>query len=221
MIISKYSRRGNPKFTDRAYDGPMPRDSQILKTARQRLTFANVMSVIAVFVALGGTSVAAISLKRNSVKGKHIARNAITSPKVKDASLLARDFAAGQLLKGDKGDKGDRGEKGDKGDTGDPSAFTITSRFEQAAADLANGANGSYDVYCPAGQRGVAGGGRGDDTLSEETIITNTRPARSSTNTEPPADGGTFTGWRITVVNPAGGAASGIKPEVWVVCITP
>jgi hypothetical protein len=26
-------------------------------------------------------------------------------------------------------------------------------------------------------------------------------------------------GWRITVVNPTGGAASGIKPEVWVVCV--
>jgi hypothetical protein len=91
-------------------------------------------------------------------------------------------------------------------------------QFEQAAADLANGANGSYDVYCPAGQQGIAGGGRGDATLSEETILTNTRPAISAGNTEPPVSGGSFTGWRITVVNPTGGAASGIRPEVWAVC---
>jgi hypothetical protein len=179
------------------------------------------MSVIGVFIALGGTSVAAISLKRNSVKGKHIARNAITSAKVKNASLFAKDFAAGQLPKGEKGDTGEKGEKGDKGDTGDAGAFTITTQFEQAASDLANGSNASYDVYCPAGQRGVAGGGRGDATLSEETILVNTRPAISAGNTEPPLTGGPFTGWRITVVNPTGGAASGIRPEVWVVCITP
>jgi hypothetical protein len=97
----------------------------------------------------------------------------------------------------------------------------VTVQFEQAAADLANGANGNYDVYCPAGQVGIAGGGRGDDTLSEETILTNTRPAISSSNTEPPHNGQSFAGWRITVVNPTGGAATGIKPEVWAVCATP
>jgi hypothetical protein len=65
----------------------------------------------------------------------------------------------------------------------------------------------------------IAGGGRGDDTLSEQTILTNTRPAISSSNTEPPLAGQSFTGWRITVVNPTGGAASGIRPEVWAVCV--
>ena len=69
------------------------------------------------------------------------------------------------------------------------------------------------------GKQAIGGGGRGDATLSEETILTNTRPARSSTNPEPPLLGEGFKGWRITVVNPAGGAASGIKPEVWVVCV--
>jgi hypothetical protein len=34
------------------------------------------MATIAVFIALGGTSVAALSLTRGSVKGKHIAKNA-------------------------------------------------------------------------------------------------------------------------------------------------
>ena len=64
---------------------------------RKRITFANVTAVVALFVALGGTSMAAVSLKRGSVKGKHIARNAVTSPKVKNGSLRAADFAPGQL----------------------------------------------------------------------------------------------------------------------------
>jgi hypothetical protein len=187
---------------------------------RTRLSFANVMSVIAVFIALGGTTYAAVTLPKNSVKAKQIAKNAVgaseikagavRTTEVKDGSLFMQDFAAGQLPQGAKGDKGDPGTLG-----------AITTKFFQAPADLANGSNMSYGVFCPAGQVGLAGGGRGDDTLSEETILTNTRPAISSTNTEPPLAGQGFTGWRITVVNPAGGAASGIKPEVWVVCVTP
>jgi hypothetical protein len=42
----------------------------VLAGLRQRLTFANVVSLIALFVALGGSSYAAVTLKKNSVKGK-------------------------------------------------------------------------------------------------------------------------------------------------------
>lgn len=87
---------------------------------RTRLTFANVVSVIALFVALGGTSVAAVTLVRNSVKSKHVAANAITSPKVKDASLLAQDFGPGELPRGEEGEKGDTGAPGSPGTPGAP-----------------------------------------------------------------------------------------------------
>jgi hypothetical protein len=198
-----------------------------MQWTRRHLSFANVVSVMALFVALGGSSYAAVQLSKNSVGAKQIRKNAVglseikknavRSGEVRNGALRAVDFGAGQLPAGPKGDKGDTGDKGDKGDTG--GAFgTVSSQFEQAPADLANGANQSYSVFCLDGQQAIAGGGRGDATLSEETILTNTRPAVSAGNTEPPPDGGTFTGWRITVVNPAGGAASGIRPEVWVVC---
>ena len=52
----------------------------MLSKLHDRLTFANVVSLLALFVALGGTSVAAVSLTRNSVKGRHIASNAVTAP---------------------------------------------------------------------------------------------------------------------------------------------
>lgn len=72
----------------------------MLARLRQRLTYANVMATIAVFIALGGSGYAAVTLKRNSVKGKHIAKNAVTSAKVKNRSLKRKDFASGQLPKG-------------------------------------------------------------------------------------------------------------------------
>ncbi|MEA2448276.1 MAG: hypothetical protein QOG63_208 [Thermoleophilaceae bacterium] len=92
----------------------------MLTRFRHRLTYANVMATIAVFIALGGSSYAALTLKRGSVKGKHIARNAITSPKVKDASLLSQDFAPGQLPRGERGEVGPKGDPGADGQPGPP-----------------------------------------------------------------------------------------------------
>lgn len=86
----------------------------MLSKLRARLTYANVMATIAVFVALGGSSYAAVTLKRNSVKSRNIAKNAVTSPKVKNGSLLSRDFKAGQLPGGPQGPKGDKGDQGDR-----------------------------------------------------------------------------------------------------------
>jgi hypothetical protein len=198
---------------------------------RKHMTFANVISVLALFLALGGTGYAALKLPKNSVGAKQIKRNAINSAKVRNRSLKVVDFGPGQLpvgaagptgATGRTGPTGPRGPAGTNGTNGTNGTFgSVTTQFEQAASDLANGANGNYDVYCPAGQVGIGGGGRGDDTLSEETIITNTRPAISSSNPEPPLAGQGFKGWRITVVNPVGGTASGVRPEVWAVCATP
>jgi hypothetical protein len=94
----------------------------------------------------------------------------------------------------------------------------ITVRNTPAAADLADGASTSYDVHCLDGQRALGGGARGDVTDSEATNVTSSRPITSTTNTGAPVDGGTFTGWRATVVNPVGGVTTGIRPDVWVVC---
>src|SRR5918999_251074 len=41
------------------------------------ISFANVVSLIALFVALGGGAYAAVKLKRNAVKSKHIAAEAV------------------------------------------------------------------------------------------------------------------------------------------------
>lgn len=57
---------------------------------RPHLSYANVMSTIAVFIALGGTSYA---VARNSVGNLQLRKNAVTSSKVKDRSLTKRDLA--------------------------------------------------------------------------------------------------------------------------------
>ncbi|MFM9054710.1 MAG: hypothetical protein ACKOQ5_07695, partial [Solirubrobacterales bacterium] len=79
---------------------------------------ATIISAVAVVVALSGSAYAISQLPKNSVGTKQIRNGAVTSPKVKDASLLARDFRAGQLPAGPRGEQGPRGETGATGATG-------------------------------------------------------------------------------------------------------
>lgn len=92
-----------------------------MSTRIRSLAKHNTVAVLALFVALGGTSYAAIKLPAGSVGSKQIKKRAVTYSKL---SLSAR-----ASLKGEKGDagpagapgaKGDKGEKGEKGDPGTP-----------------------------------------------------------------------------------------------------
>src|SRR3954447_7414465 len=80
--------------------------------------YANVASTLALIVALGGTSYAAVALPKNSVGNKQLKTNAVTSGKVEDRTLLSKDFKAGQLPAGPRGPAGGPGPKGDKGAPG-------------------------------------------------------------------------------------------------------
>jgi hypothetical protein len=73
---------------------------------------ATVIAMIALAVALGGTSYAAVVLPAGSVGTKQLRKNAVTSVKVKNGSLLKKDFKAGQIPAGAKGAKGDTGATG-------------------------------------------------------------------------------------------------------------
>jgi hypothetical protein len=68
---------------------------------RGRLSFANVMSVIAVFIALGGSGYAAFKLPKNSVGTKQLKKNAVTGVKVKAGSLTGGDIDARSLTGSD------------------------------------------------------------------------------------------------------------------------
>src|SRR4051812_23355432 len=76
------------------------------------------LALIALFVALGGTSYAAGVLPRNSVGAAQLKANAGSSPKVKDGSLQKQDFAAGQLTAGAQGAQGSPGATGEAGPAG-------------------------------------------------------------------------------------------------------
>jgi hypothetical protein len=95
-----------------------------------------VVSSIALLVALGGTTYAALKLPKNSVGTKQLKTAAVTSPKVKDGSLLAKDFKAGQLPGTPSGSGAGKGGPGSKGDKGDPGPVGPSEGF---AAPTASG----------------------------------------------------------------------------------
>jgi hypothetical protein len=64
----------------------------VLHRLRKRLTYANVMSTLAVFIALGGSSYAAFtingaSIKNRSISGKKLRHNTLTGVQIKESQL--------------------------------------------------------------------------------------------------------------------------------------
>jgi hypothetical protein len=86
-----------------------------MRGVQRHMSFANVMSVLAVFIALGGVGYAASlgkntvrskQIAKNAVKTSEIAKNAVRSHEVLDASLGAEDFKPGALPAGAQGPPG-------------------------------------------------------------------------------------------------------------------
>jgi hypothetical protein len=65
-----------------------------------------------------GQAAGNLVLAKNSVGTVQLKKDAVTGPKVKNGSLLAADFKAGQLPAGPQGPKGDPGAQGPRGEQG-------------------------------------------------------------------------------------------------------
>jgi hypothetical protein len=91
-----------------------------MESVRKRLTFANVVSSLALFLVLaGGTAFAASQLGKETVGTKQLKKEAVSLAKINTAAKNALKGATGATgpagAKGEKGDKGDKGERGEAG----------------------------------------------------------------------------------------------------------
>lgn len=124
---------------------------------RGKLTYANVMVTLLAFLVLGGGGAYAAGqmLGKNTVGTKQLKRGAVTSAKVRNHSLRADDFAAGQLQAGPRGAEGKRGPEGKRGATGargpdgargatGPSGPQGPSHGFQASGSAASVASGAF-----------------------------------------------------------------------------
>ena len=104
---------------------------------RSRLTYANVVASLALFIALGGVGYAAVKIPRASVGNPQLKANAVTGSKVKNRSLSAADFSGS--IRGAAGTAGAAGVAGPSGAVG------------------VGGTAGAAGVAGPAGATGPSG----------------------------------------------------------------
>ena len=126
-------------------------------------------------------------LAKNSVGAAQIKKNAVNGLKVKNGTLMAADFKAGQIPAGPQGAKGDPGAQGQKGDPG-ISGYQLV---ESSGPVLMPGQQGSATASCPAGKKAI-GGGVGSDARLE---IIESVPINAGQD------------WRVSVVNVANGGS--------------
>ena len=131
-----------------------------------RLGYANVTATVALVVALGGTSYAAVKLPANSVGSREIRTgavgnaelkaNAVTSAKVRNGTLLAADIAPGQAPAGPAGPQGptgDRGPEGPPGSTGNQGEPGYPRKAMWATMDGFRGTLTGYVAHSISGER--------------------------------------------------------------------
>jgi hypothetical protein len=137
----------------------------MLARMRRPLTFANVVSVIALFVALGGGAYAAVALPKNSVGSKQlkknavtnakIGKNAVTGAKVKDRSLTGTDINLATLPKVGSATNADNASHATNADNA-TNAANATNAGHANAADTATTAN---SLVAPEAYHEVGAGG--------------------------------------------------------------
>jgi hypothetical protein len=154
-----------------------------------------VVACLALALSLSGAAYAvSTALPRNSVGTVQLKNNAVNSAKVKNASLRAADFAAGQLPAGRQGPAGPQGPPGASG-------YQLISG--SGASNSASPKTQQQD--CPSGKRAVGGGG----------VVTGSA-ANTFLSTSRPTDAGT--GWIATGREASGGNAGSWSVQTWVVC---
>lgn len=191
------------------------------------------LAMLALFIALGGTSYAAVKLPANSVGSKQIKANAVTGAKVKNRSLTAADFG-GQLPtgpagaqgpvgpagsagpKGDagapgpKGDKGDQGNQGVKGDKGDPGGAFTFRRLADVSSAVDSTSPKTLTATCAAGELAI--GGRA------LTDASGAAPIGISALHEEDAGGG-LSRWKVTAYEAGGNFVGDWGITLKVVCV--
>jgi len=124
----------------------------MLERLRPRLTYANVMSTLAVFAVLGGTAYAATKLPRNSVGANQIKKGAVRSSEVKNGALRLSDFRRGDRPTGLPGRQGPVGPAGAPGAPGAAGAGGTPDAYAEVRG---SGVLESADPGFPAAARNV------------------------------------------------------------------
>lgn len=211
---------------------------------RSHTTFANVTSVIALFVSLGGTAAAAITITggqivNGTLTSADVKNETLTSSDVKDGSLGTADLKNGTVggmdvrdgsITGMEVQDGSltaadfaggmlpAGAPGAPGAPGPPGPSGATN-VGVARTELVVGGNSQAggSATCPAGQR-ATGGGVGAANFSPTDQVIHSGPVDADLNFSTITTGETPTGWYVRYFN----AEFQVKPiQIYAICAAP
>jgi hypothetical protein len=178
-----------------------------------RLTYANVMATVAVFVALGGSSYAVAAglvdgraIKDNTIRSKDLRDNEVRSRDVRDGSLRATDFKLGELP---------AGKDGAPGRDGAPGATDVVVRTQEPCPTLPSGVHCAFSIQCEAGER-ATGGGAGFNTFGGNEVLDVSHPVERDGTI--PESGDVPTGWAAAIEYSGSGPRNAIG---YVICASP
>jgi hypothetical protein len=187
----------------------------------------NAVAYAALFVALGGTSAYAADrigsddIAANAIVAKHIKDGQVKSAEVGDGTLLAKDFASGQIPAGARGPAGPQGVAGADGAPGEQGPQGPEGPAGPQGPQGAPGLSGVVTVYadnfsnvvrleasatatCPSGKRVIGGGAEVVSPFPErKTGLVKSRPDGS-------------TGW--TATGRTYESATGVNLSVYAIC---
>lgn len=125
-------------------------------TSRLRTVLSPPMLValLALAVSLAGVSYAAVTLPKNSVGKAQLKPNAVVGKKVKDGSLQAKDFKAGQLPAGAQGPPGVAGAPGAQGEQGPQGSPGAPGEQGPQGSPGTQGIQGIQGIQGPPGAAG-------------------------------------------------------------------
>ena len=179
-----------------------------------------VVAVVALFVALGGSSYAALTIngkniKNKSIAGKKLKNRTITQKKVKKNTLggaVINESKLGQVPSAADADNAANAALAAAVADGSIGAGALKNVLVRATQlNIADGSTGAVTVECAAGERAIGGGARfiqfNPLTTAPDLTIVSSRPVSDGGDPQVPT-GQTLTGWRGAAANGTGGAAT-------------
>jgi hypothetical protein len=183
---------------------------------KSRLTYANVMATIAVFLALGGVATAALTLPKKSVGPKQLKAGAVKTGKIADGAVTDAKLAEGAVTEPKIANEAVTAAKvknntltGDK-IAGGQVVKDIVLR-EVVDDNVGNNAFSIQRPSCASGETAIAGGGGftglGTRNYSNNDIETDLRTfAPLAANDTAATSGTSATKWLVSAQNLSGAA---------------
>jgi hypothetical protein len=180
-----------------------------MRRLRNRLTYANVIATIALFVALGGASYAATKLAKNSVGTRQLKKAAVTGAKVKSGSLPGSVLQAGTLP--------NLSSYATKAEIKGHFLGSTVVVNKTIAAPLAKEAFVTGEVSCPPGYQAIAGGVDSSNVLNGKVSSSSPLINGKEAETQPDGQSGAATGW-FGAVTTQGGLGGSEIVKIQVIC---